>query len=386
MNSILIYNSSFFEGSETFIYNQYLALNSFSPVLISHSQKNLERFPLSPTTKSFVVSRVPVGFVDRLIHFLRRKRLKSTFLVPLKSEYQLEKELKDRHVIHAHFGPNGLAILPYAKRNSLPLIVSFHGYDASQMLQNTEYTKNLEQLFEYATAIIVCANRMKQDLLEATNSNYSEKIRVIHYGVDVEYITSVSAKKKEKGVIHLIHAGRLTSKKGVFDLIQVFNEVQKILPTIRIHLDIIGDGEEMPALLSLVENLAMFNHIHFYGALSHQELIAHVKGADIFVLNSRVSPNGDSEGFPNSILEAMAGETVVVSTRHAGIPEVVLHEETGLLVAESDNEALKAALIRLIQSENLRNKLSHQAFLKVKHKFSLTQMHYKLKKLFSHIH
>lgn len=384
-SSIIIYNTSFFEGSETFIYNQYLALVPFSPVLIAHSFKNLERFPLQSNSRTISVSKIPIGFKERLIHFLRRKRLNLPYLLPLSSERQLEKGQENIQGIHAHFGPNAMAILPFAKRNTLPLVVSFHGYDASQMLQDSRYTNSLQQLFDYATAVIVCADKMKQDLLAATNTNYSKKIHVIHYGVDVDFISSVPTRKKEAGVIHLIHAGRLTAKKGVLDLIRVFNAVRISLPHIKLQLDIVGDGEDMNAALDLRSDLGLSDYVHFYGAVSHQELIAHVKSASIFVLNSRVSPSGDSEGFPNSILEAMAAGTAVVSTYHAGIPEVVLHEETGLLVREKDNEGLEAALIRLIQSEELRDQLSQQALRQVRQKFSLVQMNRRITNLMDNL-
>lgn len=383
--NFIIYNTSFFEGSETFIYNQYLSLASFSPALVAHSCKNLDRFPIQSTTRKYVISKVPEGNKDRLIHFMRRKLLKLPYLLPLASERQLEKNLKGAQVIHAHFGPNALAILPFAKRNSLRLVVSFHGYDASQMLQDSVYVKSLLPLFDYASSVIVCAEKMKQDLLTATHFNYATKLHVIHYGVDLDFISSISPKKRTEGAVKLIHAGRLTAKKGVLDLIRVFDAVKKSLSSINIELDIVGDGEDMDAAVALVEKLELSSSVQFYGALSHQELIAHVKAADIFVLNSRISPLGDSEGFPNSILEAMAAEAAVVSTHHAGIPEVVIHEETGLLVNEFDNEGLKNALIRMIQSKHLRDKLSKLAYQKVEKEFSILDMNKKLNNLITNL-
>ncbi len=384
-SSIIIYNTSFFEGSETFIYNQYFALASFFPVLVAHRFKNLERFPLQATTREFMIGTVPEGTKDRLIHYIRRKWLKLPYLLPLASERQLEENLKDAQVIHAHFGPNALAILPYAKRNALHLVVSFHGYDASQLLQDPVYVKSLLPLFDYASSVIVCAEKMKQDLLTATHFKYVAKFHVIHYGVDLEFISSILPKKRTEGVVKLIHAGRLTAKKGVLDLIRVFNAVRTKLPHIQLQLDIVGDGEDMKAALDLRSELGLSDYVQFYGAVSHHELIAHVKSAAIFVLNSRVSPSGDSEGFPNSILEAMAAGTAVVSTYHAGIPEVVVHEETGLLVKEKDNEGLEAALIRLTQSEELRDQLTQQAYARIKQEFSINKMSQNLQQLFSTI-
>jgi colanic acid/amylovoran biosynthesis glycosyltransferase len=384
-SNILIYNTTFFEGSETFIYNQYRAFSDYSSLLVAHDFKNLDRFVISPNTKKLVINQLPEGLKNRFFHFLRRKWKRTNYLLPTSTNKELESAIKSQRikVVHAHFGPNGLYILPFCIKNSLPLVVSFHGYDASKLLLNEQYRSQLNLLFEYASSIVVCAEKMKRDLLSATADKYASKIQVVHYGVDIEMINQVEKPLQDKldqNCVKIIHAGRLTPKKGILDLIQVFQLVQLQCLDKEVILEIVGNGEEMVAAKQLTEDLGLSKNVIFYGAVSHLQLLAYVKSADIFVLNSRVSAEGDSEGFPNSILEAMASKTAVLSTNHAGIPEVVEDNETGLLVEEFDNSGLEEALVRLVKNNEERERLVSKAFFKV-NQFSISVMNEKLNNL-----
>ncbi len=371
-NNILIYNSSFFEGSETFIYNQYKALSAHNCILIAHEFKNNERFPTNKQTKKVLIDLLPITLWDRFVHWWRRKSLKRSRLLPISAERSIQSihQKQPINFIHAHFGPNGIAITDLAKKLRIPLMVSFHGYDASQLLLDEEYKKELLSMMEYASLITVCAAKMKQDLVSATNPTFSQKVRVIHYGVDIAHIEQIPYVKNNGDAFTIIHAGRLTPKKGVLDLIKVFHQVQLQLANTKLHLEIVGSGEELSKANQLVRDLGLSDNVTFFGALPHEALLSRVKAADLFVLNSRVSPSGDSEGFPNSILEAMAAKTAVISTRHAGIPEVVIHNETGLLVDEFDNNHLKESIMSLIGSETIRLGLVERAFQKVRNNFS----------------
>jgi glycosyltransferase involved in cell wall biosynthesis len=380
--NILIYNTTFFEGSETFIYNQYRALSDCSPLLVAHDFKNLDLFPLHPNTKKIVVSKIPLGIRGRLVHFLRRKLLNSRYLLPLSAERLLRNTLEGTNLIHAHFGPNALAILPFAKRNKLPMIVSFHGYDASQMLKDLDYVNQLNKLFEYVSSVIVCAHKMKRDLLSKTHEKFSEKIHVVHYGVDVDRIDAIQVSNSTSNPFTIIHAGRLTPKKGVLDLIYAFGQVKLALEQVPLRLEIIGDGEDLSAAKQLVKSLNLETQVLFFGAQSHETLLEKVKAADLFVLNSRVSQKGDSEGFPNSILEAMAAKTAVISTRHAGIPEVIFHQQTGLLVEERSQEELEMAIKQLIVNSDLKKRLELNAYKTVSKEFSIKSMNGRLMEIF----
>lgn len=380
--SILIYNTTFFEGSETFIYNQVEAFNQFNRVLIAHSFKNADRFELDKDVERILIPKIPLNIDDRIIHFYRRKVLGQNYRLCPKAENRLSKLLRSKpiDVIHTHFGPNAMAILPIAKKFKIPLIVSFHGYDASQLLRDKNYTKGLKSLFDYSKYIIVCAHFMKEALLPWTSE--AEKIKVIHYGVDLKNIPNKAIDLNTIQPLRIIHAGRVVEKKGVLDLIRVFSQIIKSSTQQDVYLDIIGDGGELLKAKELTKELKIDCFVHFYGALSHKELLRKVQTADIFVLNSRIDSNGDSEGFPNSILEAMALGVPVVSTSHAGIPEIIQHKQTGLLIGEKDNDALFQSLKRLLEDKSLREKLALNAAIEIKN-FNLISVSNKLQKLFS---
>ncbi len=379
--NILIYNTSFFELSETFIQNQVSALldNGNNVTLAAHNFKNIDSFSFK---NKVLLNSIPITISQRIFHFINRTFSNNDFLLPQKSINELKKILFQNNieVIHAHFGNNAIRIMPIAKKLNIPLIISFHGYDASQLLKEKKYTILLPELFSYASQTILCANYMVNKL--TPYGLEMNKTSIIHYGVDLDKINSIKT-SNDNSTIKIIHAGRLTEKKGVPDLIKVVIKIQKELPKLNLLLEIIGDGEELPLIQSIIKKKNAQSYIKLLGAKPHLELLTKVKDADIFVLNSRVDSKGDAEGFPNAILEAMAAKTCVVSTNHAGIPEIIKNMETGILIEECDNNALKDVLIKLILNTELRTKLADNALLSVKDKFSLRKMNLNLTSLFN---
>ena len=133
----------------------------------------------------------------------------------------------------------------------------------------------------------------------------------------------------------------------------------------------------------LVDQLRLGDKILLLGSKSHEVVNEHMKGADIYVLNSRTDDRGDMEGLPNSILEAMSMEKPVVSTYHAGIPQAIQDGVNGLLVNERDNEALSAALEKLIQDQQLRRSLGVAARKTIVTNFSANSMEDKIQAVFA---
>ena len=169
-------------------------------------------------------------------------------------------------------------------------------------------------------------------------------IGVIHAGADIDGI----APKQDyagRGEVTMLFVGRLVSQKALDVLIAA---LAKIEPGIKWRLILVGDGPERAALAGDAARLGVADRIELRGWVAKDALPEIYRGADIFVLPSR------DEGMPNALLEAMAAGLPVVATRIAGSAEVVIDQETGLLVAPEDTEALTAALLRLITSESER--------------------------------
>lgn len=172
--------------------------------------------------------------------------------------------------------------------------------------------------------------------------------------------------------IRILHSGRLASKKGVPDLIQVFSKIAHTYENVTLH--ILGEGQDELACRDLVNTLALEQRVIFYGAQPQSEVLRLMNECSIFVLNSRISDDGDMEGLPNSILEAMSMEMAVVSTYHAGIPSAIENGISGLLVPERDNEALHHALKKLLDDRLLLQDLSRNARKRVLEEFNIENM------------
>jgi Glycosyltransferase len=318
---------------------------------------------------------LPNGFLSRGIGYLQRKFAGGAFDLNVYHKFILDRVIRTDRVeaIHAHYGKNALIILSTAKKNSIPLVVSFHGKDASAHLRNQEYKESLPELFDYASAIIICSTHMF-DSLELTK--WKEKVYVIPYGIDIQEFRS-TLQPVFFSTIKILHAGRLTKKKGVPDLIRVFRQLERKYPMLELH--ILGDGEDLGLCKELAKDSTQ---ISFYGAQPISVVKKLMLETDIFVLNSRTAENGDMEGLPNAILEAMSFGKPVIATEHAGIPMAISHMKDGILVKERDNLGLENALQELIENESLRAELGKNARLKVESKFTSVHMEELLTEVF----
>jgi glycosyltransferase involved in cell wall biosynthesis len=137
------------------------------------------------------------------------------------------------------------------------------------------------------------------------------------------------------------------------------------------RLTMAGDGPLRNMCIRHAEIAGLTDKVEFPGVLSHAEVADYMWRARAFVQHSITTPSGDSEGTPVAIMEAGASGLPVVATNHAGIPEVVLHEETGFLVAEKDARAMASAMIGLLQYPELADRLGKAARARIEANFSL---------------
>lgn len=378
---ILVYSDSFFIVSQTFIYEQVKCLtDKYEVHLTARTFDNPHNYDL--TAFKYLKLKKPINPFDRLAGRLIRKYYNFSLDINLKIFLKLRKLLKsgDCKAIHAHFGPRALDILGLAKNFEVPLVVSFHGYDASRMLENSSYVNKLPELFEYASAIILSSMHM------ATNLNLdpdNKKVHYIPYGVNPEFFKGGAKKSSNNGIIKILHSGRLVGKKGVPDLIKVFNELSEKYEGIQLQL--VGDGEELNECKELVKKFGIEDKVSFYGAVPHEKVKSIMNDADIFVLNSRKDRNGDMEGTPVTILEAMCMGKAVLSTRHAGIAAVIDHGENGLLAEENTNDDLKKNLETLIVAPELRLSLGREAEKTISSSYSKKIMQDKIQRVFESI-
>jgi colanic acid/amylovoran biosynthesis glycosyltransferase len=247
-------------------------------------------------------------------------------------------------VILAEFGFHGAAITPYAKSLGMPLIVHFHGHDAHRDTLLTEDIKDsYKEMFNYAHKVISVSNFMTDKLLQLGAPK--DKIVYNPYGPRTTFYDITPSYGNT-----ILNIGRFTDIKAPQLTLQAFKDALPKCPDA--HLIMVGTGELSEACKSLAKAWHIEDHVTFTGGINHNQLMPYFNEACMFVQHSVQPSYGDAEGTPNTILEASAAGLPVVSTKHAGIPQAVVHDETGFLVEEYDVRGMTKAIITLYNDKS----------------------------------
>jgi len=242
------------------------------------------------------------------------------------------------------FGNNAIEFYKYFNAKGKRVISHLHGYDVSKLFTNTQYCIELSS-FSKNNIIIVPSryNKMRLELIGCQSDN----IYIVPYAFHGEKSTSIL--KNDDDPIKLIFVGRFVEKKDPRILIYVLKEVIKEVSNVELIL--IGGGPLEAQVKKLVKKLDVINQVIFTGPLEHNQVLEKMAICDIYVQHSITAKNGDQEGYPNTILEAQCMGLPVVSTIHAGIPEIVVDGETGFLIQKYDYVAMANKIIHLIKFE-----------------------------------
>lgn len=266
-------------------------------------------------------------------------------------------------LIHAHFGPDAAMILPFAKRNNLPLVVTYHGFDAQQprlvqlkskKLSNILFIVREKALYRYASRIIAVSEYLKQRLI--MRGCPEDKILVHYIGVDTSKFTLGTEKKIPN---RLINISRHINLKGIDTILRAMPSMIAKHPNL--HLIQIGAGPETLLLQQLAEQLGIADKVEWRGALAHHDVLAELQRASLYVHASRRDSNGFTEAFGIALIEAQACGLPVVATRSGGIPEAMLENETGWLFDENDYCELANQTNKLLADPKLLSVTGMQA-------------------------
>jgi glycosyltransferase involved in cell wall biosynthesis len=168
--------------------------------------------------------------------------------------------------------------------------------------------------------------------------------------------------------VHILAVGRAVDKKGFDDLLAALAQIPRDRHWRLIH---IGGGPLLASLEATARRLGLTERVEWRGAQAQAAVLDAYRDADIFALPCRLGADGDRDGLPNVLLEAQSQKVACVSTNISGIPELIQHDVTGLLVAPRAIDALAAALTRLITDPHLRRRLGEQGFARAVRSFSL---------------
>jgi colanic acid/amylovoran biosynthesis glycosyltransferase len=212
LNRILIYRGALFERSEPFVHYQVKSLIDIADVyLLSHHYINEKCFLLPKAIVKTKIPQKPLNITERIKHLIARKLSgNENRFVPKANKITKKLILSNSlTIVHAHFGNNALRILPLVKELNLKLVVSFHGFDASKLLKDKNYTKHLPALFNTCKKVILCADFMFENL--KPYGLRKEQTEVIPYGVDIKKIDSIQSDVKPS-CFSIVHSGRLASR------------------------------------------------------------------------------------------------------------------------------------------------------------------------------
>ncbi len=288
-------------------------------------------------------------------------------------------------LIHAHFGIDGVYALPLAKQLRVPLVTTFHGFDAT--LANgyflcspawANYPLFRRQLARQG-AVFLCVSSFIRDRVLAMG--FPEERTHVHYiGIDLES-TRVRAPDQETPMI--LHVGRQVAMKGTVYVIRAFARLAQQIPGV--ELVIIGDGPLRKRMQSLAQSLGLAERIRFLGALPHQQVMTWMRKAAMLVLPSVRTRTGRNEGLGMVLLEAAATSVPMIGSRQGGIPEAIVDGETGLLVSERNDEELAAAMNTLLNDPAMRLRMGQQARVLVERRFDIRRQTKKLERFYEQV-
>lgn len=274
--------------------------------------------------------------------------------------------------ILAEYGVNGANVLPVCKELGLSLVVHFHGYDAHKRDIVEEYKDKYLDLFNYAKAIIVVSSYMKDAVINLGAP--PEKVHHIVYGIEPELFQMTNVANNPPV---FFAGGRFTEKKAPYLTILAFKKVLQNVPEARLRFA--GAGPLLPMCKDLVESLGMRGRIEFLGIIPAEKMAAELQNCRAFIQHSIIASDGDSEGTPNTILEAGISGVPVVATRHAGIKDVVIHNKTGFLVIEKDIDSMAEYIVELGKNPKLAKEIGGNAHKHVLENYSINKSISKLK-------
>lgn len=351
MHKISILRHQLFKISEPFITQQAEQLKRFEPLYTGR-----QRFGSGP-------SNAQVAALEDIAK--QRSLLRRLYQVVTRDPRPYLQLLAGREpvLIHAHFGVEGVYGLPLACQLGVPLITTFHGFDAT--LSNkalltsgspswVNYALHRQKLAAKGDRFLCVSEFIRRRVIALGFPE--ERTFVHHIGIDTH---AIHPQQSTETTLTIVHVARLVEKKGTEFLIRAFGQLKPF--DRELSLVIIGDGPRRASLQELAEKLGISQHVLFKGAKPHDQVMDTMRRAHVLALPSVKAAKGDAEGLGMVLLEAAALGIPVVATKHGGIPEAVADSESGYLVPERDVDALANSLEKLISNNSLRQTMGKNA-------------------------
>lgn len=349
MQTVCIFRHQLFKYSETFITGQAERLTAFDPLYTGR-----ERFGEGPANSR------SIALADRKRN---RNLVRRIHQVATRSPGPYLELLSGYApaLIHAHFGVEGVYALPLAKRLGVPLVTTFHGFDATLSTKAlltsgspswVNYVRHRRALAAHGD-LFICVSEFVRERVLALGFPPDRTV-VHHIGIDTRAIQPGT----EDDDPIILHVARLVEKKGTEYLIRAFAERRNAEAG---RLVIIGDGPKMRELVSLSEALGIRARVEFRGACSNEAVVHAMRSASMLVQPSVTASNGDTEGLGTVLIEACAAGLPAITTDNGGMAEGLRHAKTGYCVPERDSQALADAMADLLSDSARRREFGAAA-------------------------
>lgn len=268
--------------------------------------------------------------------------------------------------LHAHFAHDPTLVAMFTHRlTGIPYSFTAHAKDI--------YVKTPLEILraeaQQAQAVITCTEYNRKYLADHLGLVSNDKLHCIYHGLETSQFKFSRARGSRPGPPVILSVARLVEKKGLNNLIAAAEILRGRGRSFQI--EIIGDGPMRQALETQVLDLGLSNWVRLLGPLPHESVCEAYERASLFVLPCVVAPDGDRDGIPNVLLEAMACGVPVIATPVSGIPELIVAEREGVLVPPNSPEMLADALDRLLAQPELCDRLALAARAKVEAWFSV---------------
>ena len=284
----------------------------------------------------------------------------STYLWQQRLLYSLKANKID--AILVEYGTHAHHLCSVLQVSKLPITVHFHGYDAS-IYHVIKACNNYERVFKLAKNVIAVSKVMYTKLLDLG----CPKNKLIYnvYGPQPIFETVQPSFTKKQ----FIAVGRFTDKKAPYYTLLAFKQVLVKHPNAT--LVFAGDGELYNTCKNLINHFKLEKSVTLLGVINAERFTTLLNESLAFVQHSITADNGDMEGTPVAVLEASAAGLPVISTYHAGIPDVIIHNETGLLCDEHDVEAMRLNMLKVLDDVGFARQLGRAGKMHIKSNFSL---------------
>jgi colanic acid/amylovoran biosynthesis glycosyltransferase len=342
--------------------------------VIAQKREEAERYPFDKIT---VVGKPSMHFVRR---FWFKKIRAAPWQISRREVNALIGVLENAQakLLHIYFGHIAVHLLPLICAWGKPSVVSFHGADVMVDLEKLAYRAATKQMLEAVRFVLVRSESLGRALIEIGCS--PQKIRIQRTGIPIDEIPFRARAWPSNGAWEFVQACRLIEKKGLKTSLLAFAKFAARHP--RSIFTIAGEGPLRSELEARARELGIGDKVSLPGFVSQAQLRELFYRSHIFFHPSEQGADGNQEGVPNSMLEAMASGLPVFATEHGGIPEAIEHGKSGILVKESDHDALARTLLDAVTNPDVLTAIARSGAEAVRQKFEQTAQTWKLEEYY----